>query len=238
MATCRALAAIAFLGFLSLEVVRADDCHPQLDPAKPQYIIGYGSLMQAASKRMTDPDAGMNRPVLVTGFQRGWSLHGTFYNTYLGVQPSAPARMVAALYRDFLEDGELASDAREISYCRAPVEPHSIEMLDGTSVPTPGQIWIYVNKPEKVGAPNEDYPIVQSYVDIFLSGCIELQQRVSDPDLDFLEQCVLTTGGWSRHWVNDRIYPRRPYQYQRHAFEIDRVLRKLMPEIVEAIRIE
>ena len=77
---------------------------------------------------------------------------------------------------------------------------------------------------------------MQSYVDIFLSGCIELQERVSDPDVDFVDQCVLTTDGWSKHWVNDRIYPRRPYQHQRNAFQIDRVLRKHMPELVEAIR--
>ena len=50
-------------------------------------MIGYGSLMESSSKRMTDPDAGMNQPVFVTGFQRGWNLHGTFYNTYLGVHP-------------------------------------------------------------------------------------------------------------------------------------------------------
>jgi len=237
-ATAKALACAVLLGGLSVGVVRADDCHPALDPSQPQYIIGYGSLMQAASKHMTDPDAGMNQPVLVSGFQRGWSLHGTFHNTYLGVQTSPSATMVAALYRDFLQDGKLASDAREISYCRAPVKPDAIRMLDGSSVPTPGQVWIYVNKPEKVGAPNSDYPIVQSYVDIFLSGCIELQERVSDPGFDFLEQCVLTTDGWSKHWVNDRIYPRRPYQHQRNAFKIDRVLRRLMPEIVAAIRIE
>lgn len=24
----------------------ADDCHPPIDPALPQYIVGYGSLME------------------------------------------------------------------------------------------------------------------------------------------------------------------------------------------------
>jgi hypothetical protein len=49
---------------------------------------------------------------------------------------------------------------------------------------------------------------------------------------------VLTTQGWSTHWVNDRIYPRRPFMYQPSAGEIDQRLNTLLPEIVDAIKIE
>ena len=50
-------ARIALVAGLALVVTRAgpagaDDCHPALDPSKPQYIVGYGSLMQSFSKRM------------------------------------------------------------------------------------------------------------------------------------------------------------------------------------------
>ena len=62
-------AAIA-LGLLWAVSVCAEDCHPEVDPSKPQYVVGYGSLMETASKRMTEPDAGTNLPVSVTGFQR------------------------------------------------------------------------------------------------------------------------------------------------------------------------
>jgi hypothetical protein len=217
----------------------AEDCHPALNPAVPQYMVGYGSLMQTASKLSTEPDAGISLPVVVTGFQRSWSTHGVaFPTTYLGVQPSRSARMAAALYRAFLKDGKLASDAREISYCRVAVAPGQVEMLDASSLPSPSQIWIYVNKPETLAAPDSNYPIVQSYVDIFITGCLELQDRVADAAVDFVEACVRTTGGWSEHWVNDRPMPRRPYQYQPRAFEIDKHLQRLLPELYGSIEIE
>lgn len=234
----RALAAaFAVLG-LWVGAARADDCRPPIDPSRAQYIVGYGSLMQSASKRMTEPGAGINLPVLVTGFQRAWNHRGIYPTTYLGVEPAKSARMAAALYRSFLEDGELQSDAREFSYCRAAVEPASIRMLDGSTVPSPAEIWIYIDKPESLAPPDERYPITQSYVDIFITGCMELQDRVSEPGFDFVEQCVVTTRGWSKHWVNDRLQPRRPYIHEPRAFEIDGHLKRLLPTFVDSVRIE
>ncbi|ESQ10585.1 MAG: hypothetical protein N838_18710 [Thiohalocapsa sp. PB-PSB1] len=215
-----------------------NNCHPPIDLAKPQFIVGYGSLMQTASKRSTEPDAGENLPVLVTGFQRAWNTHGVYPTCYLGVQRSSGAAMVAALYRSFPEDGKLSADAREIDYCRASVAADSVKMLDASSVPADSQIWIYVNKPETLKAPDEGHPIVQSYVDIVIIGCMELQQRVADPEFDFVEQCIKTTAGWSKHWVNDRLYPRRPYTRQPQAFQIDQHLQRLLPRLMESVRIE
>jgi hypothetical protein len=146
--------------------------------------------------------------------------------------------MAAALYRDFLKDGKLGADAREISYCRAAVPSTSIEMLDGSTLPSPSEVWIYVNKPETLSSPDADNPIVQSYVDIFITGCLELQPRVADPAIDFVAECVRTTDGWSKHWVNDRLMPRRPYIHQPRAWEIDQHLKRLLPELVENIAIE
>ncbi len=234
----KTLATAALAGFFSISSAYADDCLPRVDAAKPQYIVGYGSLMDSSSKRISEPNAGVNLPVSVTGFQRSWNTHGYFGITFLGVQPSKSASMVAALYRDFLEDGQLGSDARERSYCRAAVDPASITMLDGSTVPSASQIWIYVNKPTTLAAPNAENPITQSYVDLFLSGCMQLQARVSDPKFDFVEQCVRTTDGWSRHWVNDRLYPRRPLANNPMAGQIDQYLKKLLPEFADDIKIE
>ena len=233
-----ALAAIFALSLFHAGNAGADDCHPTIDPSQPQYIVGYGSLMQSASKRSTEPDSGINLPVRVTGFQRGWNTHGVYPTTYLGVQPSKSARMVAAVYRSLLKDGKLGADAREIDYCRVAVAPGSIEMLDNSTLPSPSQIWIYVNKPETLASPDADNPLVQSYVDIFITGCLELQPRVAEPAMDFVAECVRTTEGLSRHWVNDRLMPRRAYHHQPRAWEIDQNLERLLPERVEQIKIE
>jgi len=206
---------------------------------KSQYIVGYGSLMETTSKHATEPDAGINLPVVVEGFQRAWNTHGVYPTTYLGVTRSESGKMATALYRDFLDDeGALASDGREIDYCRAAVDPSNITMLDGSSVPSTSEIWVYVTKPTSMAAPDPEHPIVQSYVDIFITGCLQLQERVTDPSVDFVELCIQTTDGWSTHWVNDRIYPRRPFHYQPKAFQIDKYLNRLLPEIVSEIRIE
>ena len=216
----------------------ADDSHPAIDLSKTQYIVGYGSLMESSSKLKTEPDAGIALPVVVTGFQRAWNTHGVYPTTFLGVQPSKSARMAAALYRSFPKDGKLSADAREIDYNRVAVDPASIKMLDGSTIPSSSQFWIYVNKPASLAPPDAENPIVQSYVDIFILGCLELQERVADPDIDFVAECVRTTEGWSKHWVNDRPMPRRPYVYQPRAWDIDKQLKRLLPEFVENIRIE
>jgi hypothetical protein len=49
---------------------------------------------------------------------------------------------------------------------------------------------------------------------------------------------MLTTDGWSELWVNDGIYPRRPFHYEPNAFKIDGYLNRLLPELVQEIRIE
>ncbi len=79
--------------------------------------------------------------------------------------------------------------------------------------------------------------MIQSYVDIFLGGCIELAQQVVDPGVDFLTACITTTRGWSGYWVKDRIYPRRPF-HQPHARRIDALLHRMLPDQFNAIRIE
>ncbi len=217
------------------------DCHPQIQDDRPQHIVGYGSLMETASKRRTAPNTGANLPVRVAGYERQWNTRGTlvgFSTTYLGVLPRDGGEMVAALYRVFDANDIRATDDREAFYCREPVGPDQVRMLDGSRAPTTGQIWIYVNKPDAVFPPDERFPIVQSYVDIFLTGCFELQAKVVVEDLDFAARCIDTTRGWSSHWVNDRLYPRRPFIYQPNASKIDALLHRKLPEYFDQIRIE
>ena len=56
---------VAFLACVALlaGAAHAEDCHPQVDPSKSQYIVGYGSLMESPSKQMSEPNTGMNLPV-------------------------------------------------------------------------------------------------------------------------------------------------------------------------------
>jgi hypothetical protein len=217
----------------------AADCNALPDSKQPQYIIGYGSLMQDESRKRTSPQAEAAHPIEVSGYLRGWFAKGSpvgFSTTFLGVLPDTNSRLNAVIYR--IEMNELrATDLREASYCRKRVPFADIKILEKNSFKlADGQAWIYVNPPETAVVPSVRFPIVQSYVDIFVSGCMEQEQRYELKG--FAEQCLTTTNDWSTHWVNDRPFPRRPFISQPKASQIDSLLSLRLPEYFSHVRIE
>lgn len=216
----------------------ATACNAAADASQAQYIIGYGSLMQDDSRKRTAPKAGPAYPVVVKGYRRGWFAKGGsvgFDTTYLGVVEGGDSQLNAVVYQ--IDEAELtATDKRESIYCRQGIPAAQVASLTAETPSPKGQIWIYVNKPEGIATPNSRYPIVQSYVDIFVSGCLEQEQRFALKG--FAQQCLATTTDWSRHWVNDRIYPRRPFIHQPKAGQIDKLLSEHLPQYFSSIRIE
>jgi hypothetical protein len=214
------------------------DCRARPDPAQVQYIVGYGSLMQDESRKRTSPQAGPAHPVDVSGFRRGWFAKVDppgFSTTYLGVVPDGQAHLNAVIYQ--VDAAELAAtDQREASYCRVAVPVGAIKALEKDPFAPAGQIWIYANKPESIGVPSARLPIVQSYVDIFVGGCFEQEQRFALAG--FAQQCIATTQHWSAHWVNDRLHARRPFIHQPRARQIDALLSQQLPELFAQIGIE
>jgi hypothetical protein len=184
------------------------ECNLPPDSGRPQYIIGYGSLMQDESRKRTSPQAGPAHPVDIRGYRRGWFARAEavgFGTTYLGVLPSRESHLNAVIYQVEVTE-VIATDQREISYCRTVVAMSDIKPLEREFLLAPdGQIWIYVGGPQSVATPDLHYPIVQSYVDIFLSGCLEQEQRFGLTELS--QRCLSTTADWSEHWVNDCIIP-------------------------------
>jgi hypothetical protein len=236
------LAACATPGLEAPRIVAAAagiECHAAPDASRPQMIVGYGSLMEDASREHTSPRAGAAHPVEITGFRRGWFSRGSsvgFSTTYLGVIEEPQARLNAVAYR--VDPAELAAtDAREASYCRAIVARGDLRPLErGFSLPAGAQAWIYVGARGSAMPPDARFPIVQSYVDVFLSGCFEQEERHGIAG--FAAECVATTAGWSAYWVNDRIFPRRPFIHEPRARQIDELLAARLGELFSRIRIE
>ena len=219
------------------EPAASNACSPQPDATQAQHVIGYGSLMQDSSRMRTAPHAGAARPVMVKGYQRGWfsrrQSHG-LGTTYLGVVADVTSSLNAVLYQ--IDATELAAfDRRERGYCRVAVSPSAVKPLAGER-PSAGQIWIYEVRPGEAAEADEDHPVAQSYVDIFLDGCIEQEERFHLSG--FATQCVRTTYGWSPSWVNDRVYPRRPSAFQPRATQIDQLLADELPAYWSQIRLE
>lgn len=229
---------VALAGLISTACF-ADSCHPPYNPQAVNYMVGYGSLMNSRSKAQTAPGTGESLPVTVRGFDRRWGIQGPkpgFGTTFLVVLPRAGATMNAVIFRLFEPAILHKFDRRERLYCRVQVSPSAIKVL-APNVPRPtGTFWIYVDRRKQTAAPSARYPIVQSYVDIFLGGCLDLEQRYKLKG--FAKRCVASTHAWSKHWVNDRLYPRRAWIFEPKSMQIDKLLSRTVPNDFAAITLE
>eukprot|EP00581_Thalassiosira_minuscula_P002637 CAMPEP_0183743682 /NCGR_PEP_ID=MMETSP0737-20130205/65340_1 /TAXON_ID=385413 /ORGANISM="Thalassiosira miniscula, Strain CCMP1093" /LENGTH=1249 /DNA_ID=CAMNT_0025979307 /DNA_START=695 /DNA_END=4444 /DNA_ORIENTATION=- len=82
------------------------------------------------------------------------------------------------------------------------------------------KIWLYVPLPSQTHDADENHPLLQSYVDTVLQGCLEWG---GEP---MAESFILTTGGWSRYYLNDTPSGRRPWLFRKQYAAIDQLLSK------------
>lgn len=217
--------------------LEAQGCRPVPDMAMSQFIIGYGSLMQEQSKQEDSANVGKNLPIYITGFDRGWIEHSTeprFGTTYLGVKSKPNHKMNAVYFKLNAADDIHNYDKRENTYCRVAVSKDKIQSLGGIDLPE-GQYWIYttVSKGDK---PSKQFPLVQSYVDIFLSGCLDLEKQYHLQG--FAKDCVNTTSNWSPAWKNDRVNPRTAVDNVAYVADVDSLIANTLPEYYNQIKIE
>jgi hypothetical protein len=203
--------------------------------ARPQYIFGYGSLVQRQSRVETWSRAEFASPVIVHGVSRGWfdQTGGTSWNpTYLGAQLSKDAVCNGVIFpvtsAEFAAYGE-----REVGYQLTKIDGSQVTMLDGSQTVPEADIWFYGNTGKKF--PSSEHPIVQSYVDVCLDGCLEIETTYPlARQANFAEQFLRTTSNWQPPWINDRIYPWRPFVYVPRAAQIDALIRKVLGEDIFA----
>ena len=200
--------------------------------------LGYGSLMNEESKGKTSQGTTHNLPVLVRNFERGWFVHShepAMNTTYLGIRVKQSAQMNAVIFQ--LDHAQMVKeyDRREKSYCRMRIQANEITMLTHDPIPK-GQIWAYYIDDTQINLPDKSHPIVQSYVDLFLSGCLALEKKYALHN--FSTQCIQYTSQWPVYWINDRIYPRRPFFSVPYARKIDDLLRTLVPKRFSSMVIE
>jgi cation transport regulator ChaC len=197
------------------------------------YVFGYGSLLERASRTRTNPEAIGAWPARVTGYQRGW-FHQFADNvgstcTYLGAAPAKDQTINGAVYP--VNDIE-ATRQRETGYTAVPLRAEELVMLDGGEPLKIGgdlNVYIFTRNPESISktkAPTSAFPMVQSYVDICINGCLELESLYRGVKGLFTQEFIHTTIGWNENWVNDRIYPRRPFIYAPNATAIDKALKE------------
>jgi hypothetical protein len=196
---------------------------------RPQYVFGYGSLIERQSRMATWPSAEFAFPVIVKGVARGWfdqTEVPSWSPTYLGAIAEDGAECNGVIFR--ITPAEFDSfTQRETGYRPTEIDPSRITMLDGSSAPPDGKLWYFANKRKRFASP--EHPIVQSYVDVCLDGCLEMEAMYPRAkQANFAEHFVRTTSNWGPPWINDRIYPWRPFVHVPRAWAIDALIRKVL----------
>lgn len=213
-------------------------CHPKINTQLPQYVVGYGSLIDEQSKKRTDPTAQESFPALVKGYKRSWVVHGNlpgFNATFLSVIEDKSSSFNGIIYK-LNNSGQIQQyDKRETIYCRKELNFKALKIYSD-ALPAQKQIWIYSPAQKQNLPPTHDYPIVQSYVDLFIRGCIQIEEKFKIKN--YAKDCIQSTDQWSAHWVNDRIFPRRPSLFEPYAAKIDALLKEVLPEKFKQIKIE
>jgi hypothetical protein len=196
------------------------------------YVFGYGSLLERASRTRTNPDAIGAWPARVEGYQRGWfhqfADHVGASCTYLGAVKAKGKTTNGVIYR--VADFE-STQQRETGYTATPLKADEITMLDGgqpVDLARGEKIYIFVSNKDSISKtmePTTVFPMVQSYVDLCINGCLEIE-AIYRTAKGFTQEFIRTASGWNKNWVNDRLYPRRPFIYVPNAGAIDQALKE------------
>lgn len=187
-----------------------------------QYIFGYGSLIETSSRAATG-ETGQIHPVRVTNLQRAWHVVSPNGYTLVGVIPRRGASCNGVLTQ--VAPHLLPHfDRRERRYHRVIIPQQAVVSLSGEPLSCT-TIWAYITS--RPGEPSTAYPLVQSYIDVILTGCLAI-------GVDFAAEFIETTHGWETAWLNDRRHPRyaRALAHNPQAAAIDRQLRTLVPHAI------
>jgi len=203
------------------------------------YIFGYGSLIDRTSRIKTSPNAVEALPVIVIGFRRFWGARTGVpgsSTTYLGLQHDTNRTCNGVVFKTS-PDGLKDIDKREKNYKRQLINPKNVDWLCSEYPNNIKKLWVYLTTEEH--KPDVHYPILQSYVDICLNGCLEIETEYPmAKKRGYFDHFLKSTDGWSRYWVNDRISPCAPHKMTPNAGIIDAKLSDFFPDEFAEIKIE
>lgn len=231
------------------------------------YIFGYGSLLCAHSRALTAPP-NTATAVVVHGVQRVWGKR-TASMTAMGICLQRGAS-TAGVILPVAETDLPMFDGRERGYARVLLgldhvdvvpdlgdayytenEHHQVfwKAKKGNNKHDTIQVWAYF--PNTLTPADSQHPIVQSYVDTILRGCLAVGGE------ELAQEFIQTTQGWDPEelqnlgsndqttpleatWVDDRANPMYtrgdPVHSRTHASQFDSLLQTFVPKAFERRR--
>jgi hypothetical protein len=168
------------------------------------------------------------------GYRRGWKFRSNTGFTALGLTIAKDEErgmdINGVLFR-ITEEMLADFDRREVGYDRVEIKMEDIELLARESSSTKkrrrqdnrdetpnGKMWVYIPQEASCVEANEDHPILQSYVDTVMQGCLEWGGE------QMAMEFVATTSNWSPYFLNDTPSSRRPWLFRKEYNTIDRIL--------------
>lgn len=234
MQRLRLLIAAIILGAIAGPAAAEDFWGRMIADQPTDFIFGYGSLIDTASR-----DATVTKPITAIparvgaafGYVRCWCSRSPSGFTALGLRRPASGENATTINGVLypVERNDMAAfDAREGGYARVEIPRNQIQAVSWQRLPEQGKIWVYVpvveGREPGVGlpAPSSEFPLLESYIDIVVEGGMEYGP-------DYAREIIATTADWSAYWLNDRELPRRPWVFDKQSSAIDKILAATAP---------
>jgi len=180
------------------------------------FIFGYGSLISEESRKKT----GLSKKSYIAklnGFKREWNIKiHEAKATALGIIKNSESFCNGIIFE--IPEKEIKNfDKRENKYySRIEIDPNSLNIKEFPNIQNI-KIWVYVTK--KPTTPTKDFPILLSYIDVVLNGCLKINEN-------FAKDFINTTSNW-KYTENDRNNPRYPRaEKNTPKNKIDKLLKK------------
>ena len=236
----RLLIAATILGAIA-GPARAEDFWGRMVADQPtNFIFGYGSLVDTASR-----DATAKKPIAAIparvgaafGYLRCWCSRSASGFTALGLRRPASgetAMTINGVLYPVVGSDMAAFDRREGGYARVEIPRDQIQAVSWQRLPEQGKIWVYVpvveGREPGVGLPppSSAFPLLESYIDVVVEGGLEYSP-------DYAREIIATTTDWSAYWLNDRELPRRPWVFDKQSSAVDKILATSAPHFADRL---
>lgn len=156
--------------------------------------------MNSTSRALTG-QAGKTIPAIASGLVRHWGKVNDSYTASPLVAEPGDGVVNGVLLE--IEPKELYSfDQREVGYHRVALTHPQIDVQH--QINPSAEIWVYVK--EKPQSPCHQVPVLQTYIDTVLAGCLEVSE-------EFAHLFIQHTLNWHAPVLNDREAP----EYRNYA---------------------
>jgi hypothetical protein len=202
------------------------------------YIFGFGSIINTETHAPwlgvdSQPLKGQSATIAPSfGYRRGWNFRSNTGFTALGiVRDKGGGNLINGVLFRIPHTMLSGFDRREVGYTRLELDSNHLifEKENNSSknncctsfnIRRDEKIWVYVPNSEFCAESNEDHPILQSYVDTVMQGCLHWG------GIQMARQFVETTDSWSSYFLNDTPSSRRPWLFRKEYNTIDAILRE------------